>query len=89
MCANWIENGYIKGFDPSQGREYELNIPDDFKYVINVAVPMDYEHMKYSPAITGGAAVGLGYSKMAFTVGLTTQFLLQSGLSYTGGDECR
>jgi reductive dehalogenase len=74
--GRWI---YNKGFEPNQRVEHEIEIPDEYRYVINLAVPMDYDHYKYSPLASSGGTTGLGYSKMAFTTGLTAQFIRQLG----------
>ena len=72
----WI---YSKGFLPGKRQEIEVDIPDEYQYVIIMAVAMDYEHYKYSPSASSGGATGLGYSSMAITAGLVAQFLRQLG----------
>lgn len=76
LDRRWI---YAKGFKVLERVEYEIDIPDEYQYVINMAVPMDYECYKYTPTFSSGGSTGLGYSKMAFTAGLTAQFLRQLG----------
>ncbi|CAB1082630.1 Iron-sulfur cluster-binding protein [Olavius algarvensis Delta 1 endosymbiont] len=56
------------------------NISEDFKYAIAVAVEMDYEAIRCSPAHPASAATGTGYSRMAFTTGLLAQYI--RGLGY-------
>jgi epoxyqueuosine reductase len=70
---------YTKGFDLYRREDFEIEIPDECEYVINIAVAMDYDHYKYTPTFIGGAGTGYGYSKMAFSAGLTAQFLRQLG----------
>jgi reductive dehalogenase len=72
----WI---YTKGYHLITREEYDIHIPDEYQYVINIAVASDYEYYKYAPAFPAAAAVGLGYSKMAFVAGHTAQFLRQLG----------
>ncbi|MFH1349641.1 MAG: reductive dehalogenase [Pseudomonadota bacterium] len=76
LDRRWI---YTKGFDLIQRNEYDIHIPDEYQYVINMAVSMDYSYYKYAPTFSSGGSTGLGYSKMAFTAGLTAQFLRQLG----------
>jgi epoxyqueuosine reductase len=79
---------YTKGFDLLTRSEFDIHIPDDFRYVISMAVEMDHDHYRYTPTFIGGAGTGYGYSKMAFTAGLTAQFLRQLGYQAipTGND---
>ena len=76
LDRRWI---YTKGYELVKRFEYEIDIPDEYEYVINIALAMDYEHYKYTPTFIAGAATGFGYSKMAFTAGLVSQFLNQLG----------
>lgn len=51
----------------SMNRRGELyNVPETMEYVIVMAVEMDYDAIATSPAFTSSAAVGVGYSSMAF-----------------------
>jgi reductive dehalogenase len=72
----WI---YAQGYELVKRLEYEIDIPDEYQYVINMAVSMDYDYYRYSPTFSSGGSTGLGYSKMAFTAGLLAQFLRQLG----------
>jgi reductive dehalogenase len=65
---------------PEGGLEAEIDIPDDYKHAVAIAVEMDYSAMHCSPAGPSAVATGLGYSKMAFTAGLLAQFI--RGLGY-------
>ena len=60
---------------PEGGKVAENEIPEGCKYAIAIAVEMDYEGIRYSPAHPASAATGLGYSKMAFIAGLTAQYI--------------
>jgi len=60
---------------PEGGKVAENEIPEGCKYAIAIAVEMDYEGIRCSPAHPASAATGLGYSKMAFIAGLTAQYI--------------
>jgi reductive dehalogenase len=62
------------------GEMRELNLPDNYRYAIVMAIEMDFDFIKTSPTGGSSAATGLGYSKMAFTAGLMAQFI--RGLGY-------
>jgi reductive dehalogenase len=76
LDRRWI---YTKGFDLVRRKEFDIKIPDEYEYVINMAIEMSYEHYKYTPTHIAGAGTGVGYSLMAFTAGLMGQFLRQLG----------
>lgn len=58
----------------------KIEIPEEYKYAIAIAIEMDYEGISCSPAHPASAATGVGYSKMAFTAGLLAQYI--RGLGY-------
>jgi hypothetical protein len=62
------------------GEVKDIVIPDEIKYVIVIAIEMDYAGIQCSPANPASAATGFGYSRMAFTAGLLAQFI--RGLGY-------
>ena len=68
----WI---YSHVVDDLTGERQELSIPEEFQYAIAIAIEMDYNHVQTSPSAASSAATGLGYSKMAFTVGLVAHFI--------------
>jgi len=76
MDRRWV---YSKGYHLVTREEYDIEIPDDYQYVINMAVASDYTSYQYAPTFPAASAVGLGYSKMAYVAGLTAQFLRQLG----------
>ena len=57
-----------------------LEIAEEFRYAIAIAIEMNYDFMQTAPASGAAAATGLGYSKMAFVAGLLAQFI--RGLGY-------
>ena len=57
-----------------------LEIPEEYRHAISVAIEMDYSFIQTTPAAGASAATGLGYSKMAFVAGLLAQFI--RGLGY-------
>jgi epoxyqueuosine reductase len=85
MDPRWV---YTGGYELVKRHEFDIDISDDYTHVIVLGFAMSYEDYKYTPTFIGGAATGLGYSKMAYTAGLTAQFL--RGLGYnaipTGND---
>lgn len=54
-----------------------INVPARFKYAVVMAVEMDYEEFKCSPAVE--AASNLGYSQMAFTAPSLAIYIQQLG----------
>ena len=76
LDRRWI---YSKGFELIKRYDYDIDIPDEYQYVINMTIPMDYDYYRYAPTFSSGGSTGLGYSKMAFTAGLLAQFLRQLG----------
>jgi len=88
LDRRWI---YTKGWRPGRDRtetDFEIDIPDEFQFVISMAVPMDYELYRYVPSYLASASTGHGYSKMALTAGYMAQFLRQLGFKAipTGND---
>lgn len=58
----------------------KIEIPQDYKYAITMAIEMDYKGISCSPAHPASVATGLNYSKMAFIAGLLAQYI--RGLGY-------
>ena len=56
-----------------------LEIPEEYRYAIAMAIEMDYAFIQTSPTGGAAAATGLGYSKMAFVAGLLAQFIRNLG----------
>jgi reductive dehalogenase len=73
----WLYSHVVNDFT---GEVQELKIPDQYRFAVVMAIEMDYDFIKTSPTAVSSAAVGLGYSKMAFTAGLMAQFI--RGLGY-------
>lgn len=61
-------------------RTEAINIPEDYRFAIAIAIEMDYAGINCSPACPATAAVGIGYSKMAFIAGSLAQYI--RGLGY-------
>ena len=72
----WI---YSNGYRPKTREEFEIKIPDDYRFVINFALEMSYQHSRYYPTFLGSGGTGYGYSKMAITTGFVAQFIRQLG----------
>lgn len=58
----------------------KIEISDDYRYAITIAIAMDYKAIRYSPANPAAGATGVGYSKMAFSAGLLAEYI--RGLGY-------
>lgn len=79
LDRRWLySSAYI--ITPEGGKETENHISDEYKHAIVIAVEMDYEAIKCSPAGPASVTTGLGYSQMAFTAGLLAQYI--RGLGY-------
>ncbi len=76
LDQRWI---YTKGFRLTSCEVFDIEIPEEYQWVINIAVEMPYEHSRYLPTYLGSAGTGYGYSKMAITTGLGAQFIRQLG----------
>lgn len=80
LDRRWIySDGYTRTKGGSGGR-VNINIPENYRYAVVMALEMDYEAISYSPQGPGAAAAGLGYSKMAFVAGSMASFI--RGLGY-------
>jgi epoxyqueuosine reductase len=77
LNSHWL---YSHVANDITGELYELNMPDNYRYAIIMAIEMDYDFVKTSPTGISSAATGLGYSNMAFVAGLMAQFI--RGLGY-------
>ncbi len=80
ICAlhpNWV---YSREFDLLQREHRPLEVPEGVDNAVVLAVAMDYQGIRSAPTGVGGAATGLGYSKMAFTANLVASFI--RGLGY-------
>jgi epoxyqueuosine reductase len=76
LDRRWI---YSHSYNMKTQEYGPVQIPQDCKYAIVLAVEMDYEAMKCSPNFIQGAAGGLGYSAEAFAAGLLAQFVRALG----------
>ncbi len=77
LDRRWI---YSYSYLPRTDKHEPLEIPEEYKYAVTIAVEMDYEAIRLSPTSTGQATTGMAYSKMAFIAGLLAQFI--RGLGY-------
>jgi epoxyqueuosine reductase len=57
----------------------EAEVPRRLENVVVMAVEMDPRGIAASPAVPAAVATGMGYSKMAFTLSLTGQFIRNLG----------
>lgn len=83
ICAldrRWLyTHSYDQNKDPAE-RSMPVDIPDRFKWVIVLALEMDYDAMRFSPSRIASAASAMGYSKMAATGGMLAEYI--RGLGY-------
>jgi len=70
---------YSSVSDDVTGEHRPLEIPEDYRYAVAMAIEMDYSFIQTSPTGGAAAATGLGYSKMAFVAGLMAQFIRNLG----------
>jgi epoxyqueuosine reductase len=77
LDRRWL---YSHVSDDLSGEHHLLEIPGEFRYVVAMAIEMDYSFVQTAPTGGAAAATGLGYSKMAFVAGLLAQFI--GGLGY-------
>jgi len=75
VYSHWGDHNAIltKGGKPGD----PLELPGNMKYAIVMAVEMDYEDIKRSPAVAN--STDLGYSKMAFIASSLSTFIRQLG----------
>jgi len=72
LDRRWI---YSDSYDLVTMEHTPIDIPEDFKYAIAIAVEMDYEGIQTSPTWISGAATGMGYSLTAFVAGVLAQYI--------------
>jgi reductive dehalogenase len=77
LHPNWV---YSKEYNTITRDHHPIEIPEECKHVVVMAIEMDYETIRTSPSGVEGAAVGLGYSKMVFVANLVAMFI--RGLGY-------
>ena len=65
-----------------------IAVPPDYRTAIVLGIAMDPDAVSTSPAYESAAATGIGYSKMAFTIACTAEFLrnLRYGAVPMGND---
>lgn len=72
----WV---YSHSYNTFAKESTPLEVPEECKYAIAIAIEMDYEFLKMSPVQTSAAGVAFGYSQMALTAGLLTRFIHNLG----------
>lgn len=73
---NWV---YSHEFNLVTMKHYPIEVPEDCKSAIVIAVEMDYEAISTSPSCVAGAATGMGYSRMAFVANMIAIFIRGMG----------
>ncbi|MHA2427768.1 MAG: reductive dehalogenase [Candidatus Hermodarchaeia archaeon] len=76
LDRRWL---YAKVYNYVTEEHTPLEIPDEFRFAISMAVEMDYDLIKTSPGGGAVATTRLGYSKMALVAGLVTKFIRNLG----------
>jgi epoxyqueuosine reductase len=74
---NWV---YSHEYDLLAGEHHPLELPQGLDHAVVLAVEMEYEAMRTAPSPLAAAAVGVGYSRMAFVANLMAAFI--RGLGY-------
>jgi epoxyqueuosine reductase len=77
LDRDWV---YSAAFPLSVPKSVPNELPEEYRFAIAIAIEMDYEAIRCSPASPSSAATGLGYSKMAFVAGLLAHHI--RGLGY-------
>ena len=57
----------------------KIDIPDDYNHAIVMAIEQDYSKLKESPSFVACTESALGYSKMAFSIGCSAEFIRNLG----------
>ncbi len=76
LDSRWI---YSHSFHFVTREHKKLEIPEECRYTVVIAIEMDYTAMKVSPTCISRATVGLGYSRMAFVAASLAQFIRDLG----------
>jgi reductive dehalogenase len=76
LDSRWIYSHWYNLHTRENG---PLEVSEECKYAIAIAVEMDYEMFRTSPTEVEGAATGLGYSRMAFVAGSLAHFIRDLG----------
>jgi epoxyqueuosine reductase len=76
LDSRWVYSHYYN----LASRDYSpLEIPEECRFAIALAVEEEYYAIKTSPLEPGSAATGLGYSHMAFVAGSLAHFIRDLG----------
>ena len=75
LDIRWLYSYAYLTYNKRSERVRKIEIPEEYKYAIVMAIAMDYKGISCSPAHPASAATGLNYSKMAFITGLLTQYI--------------
>ena len=74
--SRWI---YSHSFHFVTREHQKLEIPEECRYAVVIAIGMDYATIKVSPTCISRATVGLAYSQMAFVAASLAQFIRDLG----------
>jgi len=76
LDSRWIYSDWYNLLTRESGK---MEVPEDCRHAIVIAVEMDYEMFRTSPTEVESAATGLGYSKMAFITSALAHFIRTLG----------
>ena len=76
LDSRWI---YSHSFHFVTHEHRKMEIPEEYRYAVVIAIEMDYGAIKVSPTCISRAAAGLGYSQMAFVAASLAQFIRDLG----------
>ncbi len=72
----WV---YSHRYNRKTGESEVLDLPDKFKYVIVLIMPMDYELGRTFPSALSGSTTGIGYANSLQTATMLAQFITNLG----------
>ncbi len=72
LDRRWVYSHYYLA---GTGEHKPLELPEDIRYAVTMAIEMEYDVIATSPQATANAGSGLGYSRMPFVAGLLAQFI--------------
>ncbi len=76
LDSRWV---YSHSFHFVTREHREMEIPEQCRYAVVMAIEMDYTMIRTSPTSIGAATAGLAYSQMAFVAGSLAQFIRDLG----------
>ena len=75
----WLYQSIGKRYNGEFKGSYPLNIPNEIKWALVLAIKMNPVGLSTTPALPACASTGLGYSKMAFLIACLGEFIRNLG----------